>query len=76
MIHGKNIFATCNTTDFLLKILYTSIRKRRWIPIKRTLMIKNKEIMLTEYDSAMGVFTKIYEVYNIDYAPCILKCSF
>lgn len=39
-------------------------------------MIKNKEIMLTEYDSAMGVFTKIYEVYNIDYVPCILKCSF
>ena len=39
-------------------------------------MNKNKEIMLTEYDSATGVFTKIYEVYNIDYAPCILKCYF
>lgn len=36
-------------------------------------MIKNKEIMLTEYDSATGVFTKIYEIYNIDYAPYILK---
>lgn len=39
-------------------------------------MIKNKEIMLTEYDSAMGVFTKIYEIYNIDYAPYIIRSSY
>ena len=36
-------------------------------------MNKNKEVMLTEYDSATGVFTNIYDVYNIDYAPYILK---
>ena len=41
--------------------------------MKCTLMNKNKEVMLTEYDSATGVFTNIYDVYNIDYAPYILK---
>ena len=41
--------------------------------MKCTLMNKNKEVMLTEYDSATGVFTSIYDVYNIDYAPYILK---
>ena len=39
--------------------------------MKCTLMNKNKEVMLTEYDSATGVFTSIYDVYNIDYAPYI-----
>ena len=28
---------------------------------------------MAEYDSANGVFSKIYEIYNIDYAPYILK---
>lgn len=41
--------------------------------MKCTLMNKNKEVMLIEYDSATGVFTSIYDVYNIDYAPYILK---
>ena len=41
--------------------------------MKCTLMNKNKEVMLTEYDSATGVFTTIYKIYNIDYAPYILK---
>ena len=41
--------------------------------MKCTLMNKNKEVMLTEYDSATGVFTNIYDVYNIDYAPYILR---
>lgn len=36
-------------------------------------MNKNTEILLTEYDSASSTFTKIYEVYNILYAPYILK---
>ena len=36
--------------------------------MKCTLMNKNKEVMLTEYDSATGVFTNIYDVYNINYA--------
>ena len=36
-------------------------------------MNKNTEILLTEYDSASSTFTKIYEVYNIEYAPYILK---
>lgn len=44
--------------------------------MKCTLMNKNKEIMLTEYDSATGVFTKIYEIYNIDYAPYIIRSSY
>ena len=37
------------------------------------LMNKNTEVLLTEYDSASSTFTKIYEVYNIEYAPYILK---
>ena len=41
--------------------------------MKCTLMNKNREVMLTEYDSATGVFTNIYKIYNIDYAPYILK---
>ena len=36
-------------------------------------MNKNTEVLLTEYDSASSTFTKIYEVYNIEYAPYILK---
>jgi len=41
--------------------------------MKCTLMNKNKEVLMAEYDSANGVFSRIYEVYNIDYAPYILK---
>ena len=41
--------------------------------MKRILMNKNKEVLLSEYDSATGVFTKIYEVYDFNYAPYILK---
>lgn len=41
--------------------------------MKCILMNKNTEILLTEYDSASSTFTKIYEVYNIEYAPYILK---
>lgn len=41
--------------------------------MKCILMNKNTAVLLAEYDSANGVFSKIYEVYNIDYAPYILK---
>jgi len=41
--------------------------------MKCILMNKNTEVLLAEYDSANGVFSRIYEVYNIDYAPYILK---
>ena len=41
--------------------------------MKRILINKNTEILLTEYDSVSSTFTKIYEVYNIEYAPYILK---
>ena len=40
--------------------------------MKCILMNKNMEILMAEYDSATGVFTKIIDVYNIDYAPYIL----
>lgn len=36
-------------------------------------MNKNTHVLLAEYDSANSVFSKVYEVYNIDYAPYILK---
>ena len=41
--------------------------------MKCILMNKNIEVLLADYDSATGVFIKVYDVYNIDYAPYILK---
>ena len=41
--------------------------------MKCILMNKNTHVLLAEYDSANSVFSKVYEVYNIDYAPYILK---
>lgn len=41
--------------------------------MKCILMNKNTEILVAEYDAATGVFTKVYDVYDIDYAPYILK---
>ena len=37
------------------------------------LMNKNVEVLVAEYDTATSVFTKIYDIKNIDYAPYILK---
>ena len=37
------------------------------------LMNKNTKVLLAEYDSANGVFSKVIDVYNINYAPYILK---
>ena len=39
-------------------------------------MNKNTEVLCAEYDSATGVFVKIFDVYNIDYAPYILKAFY
>lgn len=36
-------------------------------------MNKNTEVLLAEYDSGLGVFSKICDIYNINYAPYILK---
>lgn len=44
--------------------------------MKRILMNKNKKVLLAEYDKATGVFTNIYEIYDINYAPYILKSSY
>ena len=41
--------------------------------MKRILMNKNVEVLIAEYDPATSVFTKIYDVKNIHYAPYILK---
>lgn len=41
--------------------------------MKCILMNKNTEVLSALYDSATGVFTQIFDVYNIDYAPYILK---
>lgn len=40
--------------------------------MKCILMNKNTKVLLAEYDSAIGSFTKIYEKYDINYAPYIL----
>ena len=36
-------------------------------------MNKNKEVLIAEYDTATSVFTKIYQIKDINYAPYILK---
>lgn len=41
--------------------------------MKCILMNKNIEVLVSDYDTANGVFSKIYDIYNIDYAPYILK---
>ena len=41
--------------------------------MKCILMNKNIEVLVADYDTANGVFSKIYDIYNIDYAPYILK---
>lgn len=40
--------------------------------MKCTLMNKNEEVLVAEYNDALKVFTEIYEIKNIDYAPLIL----
>lgn len=40
--------------------------------MKCTLMNKEKEVLVAEYNETLKVFTDIYEVKNIDYAPLIL----
>jgi len=41
--------------------------------MKYILMNKNTKVLLAEYNESSKFFDKIYEVYNIDYAPYILK---
>ena len=41
--------------------------------MKKILMNKNGEVLLADYDSATGGFISVEEVYNIDYAPYILR---
>ncbi len=41
--------------------------------MKRILMNKNKEVLIVEFDPASSVFTRIYDVMDINYAPYILK---
>lgn len=41
--------------------------------MKCILMNKNTKVLVCEYDSANNVFSKIIDIYNIDYAPYIIK---
>ena len=41
--------------------------------MKCVLMNKKKEVLLAEYNEESKFFDKIYEVYDINYAPYILK---
>lgn len=40
--------------------------------MKCTLMNKNNEFLVAEYNETLSVFTEIYEIKNIEYAPVIL----
>ena len=44
--------------------------------MKCTLMNKNKEVLVAEYNEALKVFTDIYEIKNIEYAPLVLFNSY
>ena len=41
--------------------------------MKCILMNKNTKVLCASYDSCNGVFSKVYDVYNILYAPYILR---
>ncbi len=41
--------------------------------MKKILMNKNTDVLLADYDSATGSFISVDEIYNIDYAPYILR---
>ena len=41
--------------------------------MKCILMNKNTKVLSAEYHSLLGVFTDIYDIYDIDFAPVILK---
>lgn len=41
--------------------------------MKCILMNKNTEVLVAEYEEDLAVFTDIYEIKNIDYAPLIIK---
>ena len=44
--------------------------------MKCTLMNKNTDVLTAEYEPSLGVFTNIYEINNIDFAPIILKNAY
>lgn len=44
--------------------------------MKCTLMNKNTCILTAEFEPSLGVFTNIYEINNIDFAPIILKNAY
>lgn len=44
--------------------------------MKCLLMNKNKKVLSAEYQLSLGVFTEIYEVFNIDFAPLIISNSY
>ena len=41
--------------------------------MKVILMNKNTEVLIAEYNEQLAVFTKIYKIKNIDYAPIIIN---
>lgn len=41
--------------------------------MKCILMNRDTKILSANYQSSLGVFTNIYNIYNIDFAPVILK---
>lgn len=41
--------------------------------MKAILMNKDVEVLMADYDPATGAYTKVNEIYNIEYAPYILN---
>lgn len=47
--------------------------KKEGARMKVTLMNKNTEVLVAEYNEQLAVFTKIYEIKNLNYAPIIIN---
>lgn len=41
--------------------------------VKCILMNKNTKVLLVEYNTSFGIFDRMYEIINIEYAPLLLK---
>jgi len=50
-----------------------SIKKKVIKPMKCILMNKDTDVLVIEYNTDFGIFDRMYEVVDIDYAPLILK---
>ena len=70
MIVAKfNVTGQPSSIDAVKSVYYNMNINRRGETMKYILMNKNTEVMLVEFDIETNNIQKIYEIYNLDYAP-------